>query len=66
MKNSNTKRNYETDKLVFSPQLANYLLNCGYQIIRIKKNRDNFDASVFVFKGEAGLSDIIDEWIWKD
>lgn len=61
-----TQPKQNDDKLVFSPQLANYLLNCGYKIIRIKQNRTNPDSSVFVFKGEVGLDDIIEEWIWND
>lgn len=47
------------DVLVFSPQLAQYLLHCGFTIIELKPKRGCENESVFVFKGEKGLRDQI-------
>lgn len=47
------------DRLVFSPQLANYLIQCGYVVINLKPNREIENATVFVFKGDPGLDEII-------
>ena len=49
-------------KIIFSPQLANYLLQRGYTIIKLKPKHDNTNESVFVFRMEEGLLDCISEW----
>ena len=50
-------------KLIFSPQLANYLLACGFSIIKLKPNRDKENETVFVFRLEDGLYDSIENWM---
>lgn len=51
----------KTSKCIFSPQLANYLLSCGYQIINLKPKRDNAAETVFVFRLESGLLESIED-----
>lgn len=50
-------------KLIFSPQLANYLLACGFTIIKLKPKRTNENETVFVFKLDEGLYDCIEDWM---
>jgi hypothetical protein len=50
-------------KIIFSPQLANYLLARGYTIIKLKPKHENPNESVFVFRMEDGLLDYIAEWM---
>ena len=50
-------------KLIFSPQLANYLLECGFEIIKLKPKRGNPNETVFVFRLVDGLYDSIEEWM---
>ena len=50
-------------KIIFSPQLANYLLQSGYTIIKLKPKHGNPDESVFVFRLEDGLLECIAEWM---
>ena len=49
----------KTSKIIFSPQLAQYLLQCGYKIIELKPKRDSERETVFVFKYEKGLDEAI-------
>ncbi len=49
-------------KLIFSPQLANYLLRSGFDIVKIKKKRNSEDEVVFVFRLQDNIQDVIDEW----
>jgi predicted CoA-binding protein len=42
-------------KVIFSPQLANYLLSKGFTIIKLKPKHDNPSETVFVFKLDDGL-----------
>lgn len=49
-------------KVIFSPQLANYLLNNGFKIIKLKPKHNNPNDTVFVFKLEENLLDCITEW----
>lgn len=50
-----------TSKLIFSPQLANYLLDCGFQVIHLKRHeRDG--SIVFVFKVENGFYEAISRY----
>jgi len=51
-----------TSKIIFSPQLANYLLNAGFSIIKLKPKHDAKNETVFVFRVEEGFYDAIDEW----
>lgn len=50
-------------KIIFSPQLANYLLACGFSIIKLKQKRDKENETVFVFRLEDGLYDSIENWM---
>ena len=50
-------------KIIFSPQLANYLLACGFTIIKLKPKRDKENGTVFVFRREDGLYDSIENWM---
>lgn len=50
-------------KIIFSPQLANFLLQRGYTIIKLKPKKDNEAESVFVFKLEDGLLESIEDWM---
>ena len=50
-------------KIIFSPQLANYLLACGFSIIKLKPKRDKENEAVFVFRLEDGLYDSIENWM---
>jgi predicted CoA-binding protein len=50
-------------KVIFSPQLANYLLMKGYTIIKLKPKHNNPNETVFVFRIEDGLYDAIEEWM---
>lgn len=49
----NTSRNI-TSKLIFSPQLANYLLDHGFNIIHLKKH-DITGETIFVFQVDPGF-----------
>lgn len=46
-------------KVIFSPQLAQYLLHCGYTIIELKPKHGAPNETVFVFKSEKGLDNQI-------
>lgn len=50
-------------KVIFSPQLANYLLQCGFEIIKLKPKHGNPNETVFVFRLVDGLYDSIEEWM---
>lgn len=49
-------------KIIFSPQLANYLLQCGFEIIKLKPKHGNPKETVFVFRLVEGLYDAIEDW----
>jgi hypothetical protein len=50
-------------KIIFSPQLANYLLQRGYVIIKLKPKHGKPDETVFVFRLDDGLLETIEEWM---
>lgn len=50
-------------KLIFSPQLAQYLLNNNYTIVDIKPKRDYPNETVFVFRVDANFEECIWEWL---
>lgn len=52
-------------KIIFSPQLANYLLKRGYQIIRLKQDKNNPDKNVFVFSVTDDFFTAIEDWEYK-
>ena len=49
-------------KLIFSPQLAVFLLHCGYSIVDLKPKRENPDETIYVFVIDEGFYETIDEW----
>ena len=49
-------------KLIFSPQLANFLLSRGYQIIKLKPKRGSDTDSVFVFRVDDYFYETVEEW----
>lgn len=53
----------KTSKLIFSPQLAQYLLQCGFHIIELKPKRDAPRETVFVFSYEKGMEEQIGIWL---
>jgi hypothetical protein len=50
-------------KVIFSPQLANYLLSRGHTIIKLKPKKGSETETVFVFRLEDTLGDSIDDWV---
>ena len=50
-------------KVIFSPQLAQYLLNCGFTIIELKPKHGAPNETVFVFKWEKELEAQIATWL---
>jgi predicted CoA-binding protein len=50
-------------KVIHSPQLANYLLQQGYTIIKLKPKRGNEYETVYVFRLDQGLLDAVAEWM---
>lgn len=53
-------------KIIFSPQLANFLLARGYTIIKLKPKHGNENETVYVFKLEDGLLDSIEDWMNRE
>jgi hypothetical protein len=50
-------------KVIFSPQLAQYLLHCGFTIIELKPKYGAPNETVFVFKWEKELEAQIATWL---
>jgi hypothetical protein len=50
-------------KVIFSPQLANYLLQHGFVIIKLKPKHGSPSESVYVFRLDEGLYECIEEWM---
>ena len=50
-------------KVIFSPQLAQYLLHCGFTIIELKPKHGAPNETVFVFKWERELEAQIATWL---
>ena len=50
-------------KVIFSPQLAQYLLHCGFTIIELKPKHGAPNETVFVFKWEKELEAQIATWL---
>ena len=48
-------------KLIFSPQLAQFLLHNGLTIIELKRKRGSTET-VYVFKYDDKLNDLIQQW----
>lgn len=45
--------------LIFKPAIARHLLKLGYQIIDIKAQKEDANKTVFVFKNQDGLEEIL-------
>ena len=50
-------------KVIFSPQLAQYLLHCGFTIIELKPKHGAPNETVFVFKWEKELEAQTATWL---
>jgi hypothetical protein len=50
-------------KIIFSPQLANFLLLRGYTIIKLKPKHNSVNETVYVFRLEDGLLEAIEDWM---
>lgn len=50
-------------KLIFSPQLAQWLLHSGYTIVELKRKRDSERETVFVFEVKEGFDDCVRAWL---
>lgn len=55
--------NKQRDRVIYSPQLAQYLLHCGYHIVDLKRKKGTTNETVFVFKYDKGLEDQIATWL---
>ena len=60
---ASTSMSTPNSKLIFSPQLAQYLLHCGYTIIELKPKRGAPNETVFVFRRDKGLEAQIALWL---
>ena len=49
-------------KLIFSPQLAQWLLHEGFSIVELKPKRNSPKETVFVFEEEDGFYEAITIW----
>jgi hypothetical protein len=49
-------------KIIFSPQLANFLLKKGFQIIKLKPRHGKEEESVYVFETKEGFFEAVEEW----
>ena len=50
-------------KIIFSPQLAQWLLHNNFQIVELKSKRNFPNETVFVFKIESGFEESILLWL---
>ena len=50
-------------KLIFSPQLVQYLLPHGLIVIELKPKRSAINETVFVFKYEEQMNKLIKQWM---
>ena len=55
----NTEKKF---KVIFSPQLANYLLKNNYNIVKLKPKHNTENESVYVFEVKDGFYDVMEEW----
>lgn len=64
--NHKTKENRRmiatNEKLIFSPQVAKYLLNRKFQIIDIKPDRNDRNKTLFIFKNDDKLAEAINDY----
>ena len=50
-------------KLIFSPQLAQFLLHSGLKVVELKPKRNSINETVFVFQHDERLNNLIEEWV---
>ena len=50
-------------KLIFSPQLAQWLLHNGYSIVELKPKRGAERETVFVFEVASGFDTCVETWL---
>ena len=50
-------------KLIFSPQLAQFLLHSGLKVVELKPKRNSINETVFVFQYDERLSNLMEEWV---
>ena len=50
-------------KLIFSPQLAQFLLHSGLKIVELKPKRNSINETVFVFQYDERLNNLMEEWV---
>lgn len=50
-------------KVIFSPQLAQWLLHNGYVIVDLKPKRDFKNETVFVFEVKPGFNACMQAWV---
>ena len=50
-------------KIIFSPQLAQHLLNNNYAIVDIKPKHNKPNETVFVFRMDPGFEECITKWL---
>lgn len=55
----------KNSKVIFSPQLAKYLLSRGHRIINVKQHKMYPHLTVFVFEINDDLFDAIEDWTAK-
>lgn len=49
-------------KLIFSPQLAQFLLHHGMEVVELKRKRGTYNETVFVFKYHPQLGELMEQW----
>lgn len=49
-------------KLIFSPQLAQWLLHNGYRVVELKPKRESDNETIFVFEVTSGFGACIAAW----
>ena len=50
-------------KLIFSPQLAQFLLHNGLKVVELKPKRNSINETVFVFQYDERLNSLMEEWV---
>lgn len=50
-------------KLIFSPQLAQFLLHSGLKVVELKPKRNSINETVFVFQYDKRLNNLMEEWV---
>ncbi|OCZ49740.1 DUF5659 domain-containing protein [Dehalobacter sp. TeCB1] len=50
------------EKLIFSPQVAKFLLNRNFKIVDIKPDRNDRNKTIFIFKNDDKLAEAINDY----